>query len=206
MQKYSAFSYKSGNSLFHKMPAWLKILLIPALNILVFNLHPLVSVGFVILQFIIACCLGFSIREQFADLKPVIFYAVILYGISFINGTYKDLTIAFQLIKLFAVMQSASIVFKTSTSLEIRDGVGAIEGTVRKVLHLKNKNTLTNTISLFVCFIPLVYKIWEQSKLVWKARGGKKGIRMYLKLLPVLFSVGMKNAWNSARALTVREG
>ncbi|MCQ2575189.1 MAG: hypothetical protein MJ162_00500 [Treponema sp.] len=229
MHKYSAFSYKSGNSLFHKMPAWLKILLIPALNIVVFNLHPLVSVFFVILQFIIACCLRFSIREQLSDLKPVIFYAALLYLIGFCSDVcstffdnanqqvflsiikssgikiFTDSSIALQLVKLFAVMQSASIVFKTSTSLEIRDGVGVIESFVRKVLHLKKKNTLTNTISLFVCFIPLVYKIWNQSKLVWKARGGKKGLRMYLKLLPVLLSVGMKNAWNSARALTIRD-
>ena len=231
MQKYSAFSYKPGKSIFHKMPAWLKILLIPVVSLIVFNLPPLVSVIFVILQFAAACFLHFSIREQLCDLKPVILYGFLLYLAGFIavflstsftpeikqdwnffavlkatiKAVFLNYETLFQLIKLFALMQAASIIFKTSTSLEIRDGVGKIEFVIRKALHLKAKNRLTNTISMFVCFIPLVYKIWERSKLTWKARGGKKNIRMYLKLLPVLFSVGMKEAWNMARAMSARE-
>ena len=89
-------------------------------------------------------------------------------------------------------MQSASLVFKTSTSLELREGIFKIEKLVRKILHLKNKATFTDTFSMFLNFIPLVSKIWEQSKKAWLARGGKNFVKMYLALLPVLFSVGMK--------------
>ena len=57
---------------------------------------------------------------------------------------------------------------------------------------------------MFLNFIPMVTKIWTQAQKAWFARGGKKSIKMYLSLLPVLFSVGMKKAWNTARAIESR--
>lgn len=227
-QKYSAFSYKSGNSFLHKMPAWIKILLIPILNILFLCLPPYFSVGLLVFQFVLACCLRFTLKEQFKDLKPVLYYAVLLIfftivsssvqialaqeKVSFEEGVKSVLSqvflnkeTIFMLVKLFCVMQSASLIYKTSTSLEIREGVGKIEAAIRKLFHLNPKLTVTNTISLFVTFIPMVVKIWEQSKKAWKARQGKSGVKMYITLLPVLFSVGMKSAYNSAKAIVARE-
>jgi len=93
-------------------------------------------------------------------------------------------------------MQSASLVFKTSTSLELREGIGTIFG---------QKSLFTNAISMFLNFIPMVAKIWEQSKRAWFARGGKHNIKMYTTLMPVLFSVGMKKAYNAARAVSIRK-
>ena len=58
---------------------------------------------------------------------------------------------------------------------------------------------------MFLNFIPMLAQIWEQSKKAWQARGGKKGVKMYGVLLPVLFSVGMKKAYNQARAIFVRD-
>lgn len=226
-QKYSAFSYKYGNSFLHKMPAWIKLLLIPAINIAVFCLPYYVSIGFLILQFILCCILHFTIREQFEDLKPVIYYAILLYFFNLISSSistfiaknelsfYENIKAIgkaslfnketfLMLVKLFCIMQSASIVYKTSTSLEIREGIGIMEAAVRKFLHLKQKLTLTNTISLFVTFIPMVFSVWTKTKKAWYARQGKGGIKMYMTLLPVLFSVGMKQAYNSAKAVSIR--
>lgn len=92
-------------------------------------------------------------------------------------------------------MQTSSLVFKTSTSLEMREGISKIFG---------RKSTITNAISMFLNFLPMVSKIWQQSKKVWKARGGKNGIKMYFILLPVLFSVGMKKAYSLAKAVQIR--
>ena len=108
------------------------------------------------------------------------------------------------LVKLFCVIQTSSIVFKTTTSLEMREGVGKIESTIRKILHLKDKNTLTDFISFAIYFIPTVFKIWNQLATAWKARQGKTSVRMFLTLFPVLFSVGMKNAYNTAKAVMIR--
>ena len=218
--KYSAFQYKAGNSFLHKTPSWIKILIIPIINILFFILPYQFALALIVFQTILAFSLHFTFKEQLADLRAVLYYAVLLlfvkaltfiftyvFGSSslplnwdtvllYIKGEKHTL---FMLLNLFCVMQSASLVFKTSTSLEIREGVGKIEYAITK------KNTLTDGIFLFVSFIPSVSKIWKQSTKAWYARGGKHNIKMYLVLLPVLFSVGMKEAYNKARAVSIRK-
>lgn len=254
------FSYKPGKSFLHKTSAWAKLLFIPVINILFLLLPPYFACGLVVAQFVLACSLRFSFKEQYSDLRPVIYYAVLLYGFKLIlwamslagvgagaagvvgagvgvgsagsaagvagagagvasatgvagtagvagqaAGAIFDLETFFLLVKLFCVMQSASLVFKTSTLLQLREGIGSIEETIRKIFHLKQRNTFTNILSMFLNFVPMLAQIWEQSKKAWKARGGKTGIKMYAVLLPVLFSIGMKKAYNQARAIAIRD-
>lgn len=215
--KYSMFAYKKGSSFLHRCPAWIKLLVIPVVNILFLCLPIYFALSLILVQIVLAFILKFTVREQLSDLKLVLYYAFFVLFMDLImalgKGNFDFAAIfswdhqresVFLLAKIFCVMQSASLVFKTSTSLELREGIGTIEGTIRKFLHLKKKNTFTDALSLFLNFIPMVSKIWEQSKRAWVARGGKQSIRMYLTLLPVLFSVGMKKAWNQARALSIR--
>ena len=200
-QKYSSFSYIRGNSFLHKCPCWIKTLFIPVISILFLFLPVYFCLSLIILQISIAFVLRFSFKQQLADLKPVIYYALLLFLMEIFTCIFSTL---FLLAKLFCMMQSASLVFKTSTSLQLREGIEKIELFVRKILHLKNKTSFTNAISMFLNFIPMVTKIWAQAQKAWFARGGKKSIKMYLTLLPVLFSVGMKKAWNTSRAIEVR--
>ena len=220
MQKYSAFNYKPGNSLIHKMPAWGKILFLPVLSIAIFSLPPVFAVGMLVFQLILSFCLHFTLREQLKDLKPAVYYSILLIFYSFLSSLIGGLSSGtalaeidfrmsrdsvFMLIKLFCLLQTASILYRTSTSLEIREGCEKIELFVCRILHLPCIKTVSNAISLFINFIPLVFSVWNQSKNAWYARHGKKGIKMYLTLLPVLFSVGMKKAYNTAKAIQVRE-
>ena len=197
MKQYSAFSYKQGNSFLHRCPALLKILLIPVISIAVFKLPVAAALLFIIVQTALGIALNFTLRELFCDLKAVIYYAVILIFAKLIGAAFSKqipqdfLPTLILLVKLFCVLQTASLVYKTSTSLQLRQAFG--------------NNAFSETLGLFICFIPQVSKNWEQIKSAWYARGGKKSIRMLCVLLPVLFSVGMKQAWNSARALTIRK-
>ncbi|MCR5217246.1 hypothetical protein [Treponema sp.] len=217
------FTYKAGNSFLHKMPAWCKILFIPLLNIFVFKMPFYVAASFLIIQFILALCLKFTIKEQLKDFSPIIIYAFLLYITAFFSRwaaggfllnkapyiarhTFTNASTGILLLKLFSIIQSASLVFRTSTSLQIREGVGAVESAVRKVLPCSKKNKFTNTLSLFICFIPMVFKNWNQCRRAWFARKGPRGIKMYAALFPVFFSVGIKQAWNASRAITIREG
>jgi len=209
MADYSFLSYKKGSSFLHKCPAWCKILFIPLINILFLILPVHFSFGLIFFQFILAVCLKFTFKEIISDLKPVFFYAVLLIFFElltwlgsgaedFLNffSWENEKDVVYLLVKIFAVMQTASIVFKTSTTLEMRDGIAVIFG---------RKSAITTSLFLFLNFLPLVGKIWEQSKKAWIARGGKVNIRMYIVLMPVLFSVGMKKAYNQARALVIRK-
>lgn len=235
-EKYSLFSYKRGSSFLHKCPSWIKILFIPIVNIFFLCLPPYFSFALILIQTIVAFSLRFTLCEQLNDLKPVIYYAFLLFFFQIISilisvgfGENKAIFDAektflqnlknqfaesfswknqketvFQLLKLFAVMQSASLLFKTSTSLEIRIGIEKIERAIRKFFHLNNKCTFTNAISLFLNFIPMVSRIWNETKIAWFNRGGKANLKMYMTILPILFSVGMKKAYNEARALEIR--
>ena len=209
-------SYKQGTSFLHRCPAWIKILVIPAVSIAMFYLPPVFVLCLIALQTLVSFILHFTVREQLADLRPVIYYAVLLFIAKLIGSAavvisggsfyWKDFIISEKetwllLLKLFCVMQSASLVFKTSTSLQIREGLEKIEITITR----KKKAPVAQTLSIFICFIPQVSKNWQQTTRAWKARGGKKSLRMLVVLLPVFFSVGMKQAYNSARAISIRQ-
>ena len=190
MNQLTSFSYKQGNSFLHRCPALVKILLIPVVSIAVFMLPSAVAITLVIIQTALGFILHFTLREQLCDLRAVLYYAVILIVIDLFTKSDIIPTLLL-LVKLLCVMQTASIVFKTSTTLQLRQALG--------------KNIISETLALFICFIPQVSKNWAQIKKAWFARGGKKSLKMIIVLLPVLFSVGMKQAWNTARALSIRK-
>ena len=221
-QKYSLFAYKNGNSFLHKCPAWIKLLFIPAAGILLL----LAKWQFVPVAILCLLLLGFMVKisahEQFCDLKPIFFYAVLLFVFELFMLDYKSFSAfeasfaevfswqnqketVFFLLKLTAVMQCASLLFKTSTSLELREGIFLIETKIRASLHLKNANTFSEMLFMFLNFIPMIAVIWAQLKRAWLARGGKNSIKMYVSLLPVLFFVSMKKAWNMSRAISIRK-
>ena len=194
-----AFSYKAGNSILHRCPAFIKILAVPVLSILIFMLPVWFSFAMIVLQLVVALALHFTLREIFGDLKVVFFYALMLAVVKVITllagadaGSWLETL--FMLSKLLCMMHLASLFLRTSTSLELR-----------QAFEIFGVNAVTQTLSLYVCFIPLVSKIWRQTEQAWRMRGGKNSIKKYAVLLPVFFSVGMKQAWNMARACIIRQ-
>ena len=216
----TAFSYKPGTSLIHRCPVWIKLLFIPAVSIAAFNLPFYFALGLCAAQMILAFILHFTIREQLRDLKAVLYYAAFLIFAKIIgnfaaNG-FSDIpqrAAAFfisetatwvLLLRLLCVMQAASLLFKTSTSLQIREGLESLELAVRRIFHGKPHAPVAQALSLFICFIPQVSKNWQQAERAWQARGGRRSLKMFIVLLPVFFSVGMKQAYNTARAISAR--
>ena len=196
--RQTAFSYKAGNSIIHLCPAWVKIILLPFISILFFKLPPLAAglmLGFIIL---VQLLLKFSPGEIFSDVKLILYYAVVLL-------IFRGKEVIPMLIRLLCMLELTALLFRTSSGLQLREGFEKIELAFRKLFHLKKKTPLAQSLSLFVCFIPLVAKNWEEAKRAWFARGGKASIKMLLVLLPVFFSIGMKQAWNMARAIAVRQ-
>ena len=231
----TAFSYKQGSSFLHLCPAWVKILLLPIISLSAFYLPPYFAIALIALQTLVSFLLHFTVREQARDLKAVFYYAVFLIFVKIIGNLASAISAAslaafefaafpqtllsfliseketwLLLLKLFCIIQTASLIFKTSTSLQIREGLEVMELAVRRSLHLKpvvdgRPNAhVAQAVSLFICFIPQVSKNWQQAERAWNARGGRKTLRMFIVLLPVFFSVGMKQAYNSARAISAR--
>jgi energy-coupling factor transporter transmembrane protein EcfT len=219
MKNMTAFSYMSGTSFLHKMNPLIKLFLVPLLSILVIVLDWKILTGLVAVQFSTALLAKFPVKKICADLKPVLFFALILYVLFFMNiginviAGQKDqvqllkkqsLDTTVMILRLASMILTASLLFNTTTQIELRRAMEKIECAVRKVLPVDKKPKFSHIIALFLCMIPLVFKIWEQTKCAWYARGGKKSFKMYNALFPVLFSVGLKKAYNTARALTIR--
>lgn len=149
--------------------------------------------------------------ETMQENKPADLLSSIIQAV---KTTFSDEKTLNFVVKFCACNQSASLMFKTSTSLELKQGIESIEIKIRKFLSFKWKSKADSEIepkfsliiSMFINFLPAVFKIWNQLKKSWKARNGKNSLRMYLVLLPVLFSVGLKYASNSAKAVCIRRG
>mgnify|MGYP003477930195 CR=1 FL=1 len=78
MKSNAIFSYKHGNSIIHKLSPTIKILLLPVFSLLVFNLNEFFTIFLVVTQIILCFNLKFSVKEQITDIKPVLFYGVML--------------------------------------------------------------------------------------------------------------------------------
>lgn len=227
MENFTVFSYKPGSTILHRLPSWIKILFIPAFNIALFMLDWKVAAFFIPFQAVIFLALGFTPKEQFMDLKPVIWYAVFLYIMNVFMQFYglwnsvsltplefakravlnaiTDTDTAFFCIKFCACVQSCSLMFKTSTSIEIRTGIENIEIAVRHCIpFVKKEPVFALAVSMLINFIPAVFKIWYQLKRAWISRGGKQSPLMVMTLIPQLFSVGLKYSFDTTKALINR--
>ena len=90
------------------------------------------------------------------------------------------------ILRLTLIVQFSALLFRTTSSLEIREVV-RIEA-----------------ISIFLLFIPEIFKIWSSIDLAWKARCGKKGLVKIKTLLFVLISLCFEKAAIKAKAIEAR--
>jgi energy-coupling factor transporter transmembrane protein EcfT len=83
-------------------------------------------------------------------------------------------------------VQISALFFRTTSSLEIREVVRF------------------EIISLFLCFIPEIFKIWTSINLAWRARSGKEGFIKIKTLMFILISLSFEKAAIKAKALEAR--
>ena len=122
--------------------------------------------------------------------------------------------------RLFLIVQLSALLFRTTTTLEIRNGLSLIEICIRRFLWLiffrQNKDSKSGSpvikprfaqiIALFAGFIPELFETWNQIDTAWRARGGKNGLKKIRTLVYVLISLSMDKAARKARAIAAREG
>jgi biotin transport system permease protein/energy-coupling factor transport system permease protein len=223
------FRYRKGNCFLYKIPAPVKLL-----SLLVFAaaamLLPLYAAcaGIGLLALFAFLC-GFTVKEQLADIKPVLFYAFFLYTIgvctglySFFSGSpepieaaaifYPDYDYGFYIARLFLVMQLSALLFRTTTSIEIKEAVCAAETGIRaairripftKTVSLKAK--LAVSVALMMSFVPALFELWNKLSRAYRARGGKRGLKQIRILFVALIALSLHYAQEKARALAARE-
>jgi len=197
----SVFKYKTIKGLLHKVPAIIKLLLLLPLSFFCMSLPSLwLGVGILFCVLIAFIC-GLSLQDQITDFKPAFFYAVLMYALSVFSNLIDNYRMPInQLLTVFIpnleylritlrlvlIVQISALLFRTTSPLEIRE-----------VVRLE-------ILSLFLSFIPEIFKIWTSVNMAWKARGGKEGFGKIKTLMFVLISLSFEKAALKANALAAR--
>ena len=178
---------------------------------------------------VIAFLCRFTLREQLTDLKPAVFYAGVMYALSVFSTLLDNLgsvpladlaVLVFTprqdflrvSLSLALVVQLSALLFRTTSSVEIREGLGVIERFIRRVFsrlpflgkRISVRPRFSQNIALFLSFIPEVFETWTGFNLAWKARGGRQGPAKIKTLCFVLISLSFERAALKARALEAR--
>jgi len=202
MVSNTVFRYKTIKGVLHEVPVLIKLILFLPISFVCMYLPSLgLGVGIVFAVFMAFIC-GLSLHDQLTDFKPVLFYAILMYALSVFSNLIDNfrhmsanqfLTIFIPkhdylriTLRLALIVQISALFFRTTSSLEIRE-----------VVRLE-------IITLFLCFIPEIFKIWTSINLAWKSRGGKDGFGKIKTLIFILISLSFEKAAVKAKALEAR--
>jgi biotin transport system permease protein/energy-coupling factor transport system permease protein len=199
----AVFRYKTIKGPLHKLPAVLKLILFLPLSVFCLSLSSSLLAAEITAAAIIAFLCGFTLREQLTDLKPVFFYAGIMYFLSVLSNLFENwdyISLIFNsflflprrefihiTLRLVLIVQISALLFRTTSSLQIRE-----------VIRIE-------IISLFFCFIPEIFETWSKINTAWKARGGKHGFAKIKNLVFVLISLCFEKAAVKSRAYAARK-
>ncbi len=219
MESNRFFRYRTGNTFLHRLHPTAKILLMLALAIVSFYLPIRIALLSFVCVLVAEKALHFTVQEIITDLKPAFFYAIVLYLASFsqnalvcahaleANNTLS-LTTLFSMhadyralaIHLALSLAVSALFYRTTSNVQFHEGFTLLELAVTR----KKKETFSDRLSLTLTFIPQIVANWEQITHAWQGRNGKNGIRKLLTLIPLLFSVSMKHAYDTALAIENR--
>jgi len=204
VSKSSIFKYKTIKGPLHKVPAVIKLILLLMLSVFCITLPSLWLCAGILFSILISFLCRITLNEQLTDLKPVIFYAILMYLISLLSNIFETPPCAvtgrsaliFMImpraeylqitLRLVLIVQLSALIFRTTGSLEIKEAVRL------------------DFITLFLMFIPEIFNTWSSINLAWKARCGAKGFVKIKTLLFVLISISFEKAAIRAKALEAR--
>lgn len=220
----SLFSFQPTKSPLTKINPGIKLLLllISVISLFYIDLIPTTIIFFLLI--LISIPLGFSLKSQFQDFKPIFIYIVMYYLISSINNFFQSKvltgnifipsqTITLSVLRLLVSLQLARFFYKTTTTTQLKWSLGQMEGGLRSLLQkipvigkkIHRETSFTLTFTLVISFIPRLMNLWNQLELSWKTRGGTTGFKMISTLFPQLFILAFTEAENTLQALLSRE-
>lgn len=144
---------------------------------------------------IISIICKWTIKEFIADIKPVFFYFIMLFFASIISAGSIDKNLFYYIFRLLFVIELSAIMFRTTTSIEIKNAVCGI----------KPLAGFGIIISISFNFIPELFILWQNINRAWIARGGKSGIKKIRILLFVLLTISFYKASQKAAAMSSRD-
>ena len=226
MENAQFFHYKTQPTILHKIPAWIKIILILVLAFVAFYLP--VSVCLIVYPLLLlfsAIVLKFSFSEIYSDAKPTIAYVVLLYvatillnlATHFSNLEYPvahwsdvytgmsrifipNLTYLPLLAHLALSLEITSLVYRTTSHGQFKDGFSTIEAFITR----KEATPVSDTLALALSFIPRISTFWNRLSRAWISRGGRDSVKKAFVLFPKLFHVAMREGYEKSLAIQNR--
>ncbi|MDR2467560.1 MAG: energy-coupling factor transporter transmembrane protein EcfT [Spirochaetaceae bacterium] len=219
--------YKKGISLLHKVPAGVKLAMLPCCTFIIMLLseHALIICSLCCTLAALLC--GWTLRELYADVRPALYYALLLASASLINAVIAspgilhngievlkpENTLLVYTGRLLCVMQFSALLFRTTTNIQIKDAICTAEVKLRtafKALLPFARNISDNPrfgiiLALTLNFIPEIFNQWQILERAWNARGGRGYIAKMRILLFALISRSFYAAAQKSRALAARK-
>jgi biotin transport system permease protein len=215
--KNNLFSYRYDTTIIHKIPAIIKIFFLCFVSIRIFSqfnpekvIESFFQCGF---YFLIGCLLFILAKTKFSSLKNLSFifiigfFIILLNGINFENKLNfdfkKSLEGVLYLSRLLTTSLIALIVFDTTSVYQLENDLDKIP--------LFKKFKISQTISLTILFIPLIFRTWNKIQLASKSRNIKNKNSLILKLqnlfqsFSTLFSCILNSAENTRKAILNRK-
>jgi energy-coupling factor transporter transmembrane protein EcfT len=225
------FRYRKGNSIFHRIPAPVKCIALLCASASVMVLPASAVCAGIAAMIIPACIAGFTAREQLADIRPALMYMGFLYaltltvnlfsaGIAAAPRPWTEIAVfhpAYLVYggRLVLIMQLSALLFRTTTSIEIKATLCRAETGIRRLIkkapfarNISLDARLGKSAALMMSFIPVLFELWEKLNRAYRARsGGRAGLGMQKAhvLLAALVSLAFHHAAEKARALAARE-
>jgi energy-coupling factor transporter transmembrane protein EcfT len=158
-ERILVFQYRKGRSILYRIPALPKLALVLSFSVILMFLPFYAVCGGILAAATLAGICGFTPREQFTDIKPVLFYTVFLYLINVFSRLpsvniavpgegnfgpearrtlaavfYPDLEYRLYILRLLLVMQLSALFFRSTTAAETKGAIRRLETSIRRAI------------------------------------------------------------------------
>lgn len=185
------FSYRNENSIVHKIPCGIKIILMLFVTLRTFSNSPLWFKNENFIQyipwlrtffyFLVTAVFFFLAKTHFKSLirlRFLLWIAILFSSVSILSKNYSallsDLLYTF---RFFVTALFSLIVFETTSKLEIMDTLCGVENKICKIIPSFKKLNSAMLISITITFIPEIFSEWNKIRTAATARSklNKKG-------------------------------
>ncbi len=185
------FSYRNENSIIHKIPCGIKIVLMLFVTLRTFcnstlwlkneNLIQYIPWIRTFFYFLFTAVFFFLAKTPFKSLirlRFLLWIAVFFSSVSVVsqnyNALFSDLLYAF---RFFVTAMFSLIVFETTSRLEIMDTLCGVENKICRIIPSFKKLNSAMLISITITFIPEIFSEWNKIRTAATARSklNKKG-------------------------------
>ncbi len=204
----SIFAYAKRNSPVHRTPAWIKLLVLLAIPVTVYLTPLYVCITLMAVLALLALISRMGLRAFLRDLRPILVYCLMIAMIDVLSWLFfnreRDIVTQTSIVMILRVVcaaEAASVFFRTTGTYEISRTLRGIE---KALTFGHTRYAVSGMFTLFLGFLPQIFRTWTEIDTAYRSRGGRRGIRRIAVLLPVLITISMKKADTTRLSLLAR--